>query len=150
MAVHYGWTHANFNTAFGWDVGNEAKYLLWENYWSRKVDAYIYTDSGTTPRLTDANEKLEVGDVVNEMMAQMNIYLKAESVETPIETGFYESVGFPSFKGDPKANEGKGTGHYAVLNKYRRKYSESEVRVDSIRVGVIPDDNPFRAGRLIY
>jgi hypothetical protein len=146
----YGWTYDNFNTNFGWDVGTQLKYEAWENIWSRKIDAYIYTDSAACPRLTDAYEKLEVGDIVNEMMTQMNVYLKAETVESPLETGFYESVGFPAFKGDPEANKGKGTGHYLVLNKLRRKHSESEVRVDSIRHGIIPDDNPFKSEGVRY
>ena len=144
MAVIYGWSYADFNTAFGWDVGNEAKYLLWENFWSRKIDVYIFITIGLTPRLTDANEKLEVGDIVNEMMTQMNIYLKAESVETPIETGFYESVGFPAFKGDPEGDDRKGTGHYRTLNKLRRKYSV--LKIASVRIGQ-PSDNPFYQDR---
>ena len=130
-----------------WHNTTEANYLLWENLWARKVDAYIFTDSGTTPRLTDANEILDVGDVINEMMVQMSIYLKAENTESPLETGLYDAIGFPSFKGSPR---GLGTGHYKVLNKLRRKYSETEVRVDSIRHGVKPDDNPFPTGVRFY
>ena len=143
MAVIYGWTYANFNTAIGWDKGVEATYLLWENSWSRKIDAYIYTDADTSPRLTDAAEKAEVGDIVNEMMVLTNIYLKGESVENPMETGFYISPGLPTFYGDTAANGGKGTEHYAILNKYKRKYSQSEKRVDSIRLGPTPGDSPF-------
>lgn len=147
MAVIYGWSYANFNTYFGWDMGVEAKYDAWENLWSRKVDTYIFTGFGTTPRLTDANEKLDVGDIVNEMMIMMNIYLKGETVESPLETGFYsEALGFPYFKGDP---EGVGTYHYAVLNKLRRIHAEEPVRVDYIRLGVIPSDNPFYQDKFI-
>lgn len=143
MATIYGWSYANFNTFFGWDNGVQAKYEAWENLWSRKVDAYIFTDSGASPRLINANEAAEAGDLVNEMMIQMNIYLKGESVENPLETGFYTSPGFPYFRGNPNADNGLGTGHFRVLNKYRRKYAESEVRVDSLRLGIIQDDNPF-------
>lgn len=147
MVVIYGWTYAVFSTGLTWHNATEANYVLWENVWSRKVDAYIYTDSGTSPRLTDANEKLDVGDIVNEMMVQMSIYLKAENTESPLETGLYDAIGFPSFKGSPK---GLGTGHYLVLNKLRRKYSETEVRVDSIRHGLRPDANPFPSGMRFY
>lgn len=150
MAVIYGWTYLNFTTALGWHNSVEAQYLLWENVWGRKVDAYIFTDSGVSPRLTDANEKADVGDIVNEMMTQMSIYLKAEGTESPLETGLYDAIGFPSFKGDPRGDKGKGTGHYTLLNKLKRKYSESETRVDSIRHGVIPSDNPFKTGGLYY
>ena len=118
--------------------------------WSRKVDAYIFTDSAASPRLTDANEVAEVGDIINEMMVQMSIYLKGEGTESPLETGLYDAIGFPSFKGDPRGDRGQGTGHYRVLNKLRRKYSQSETRVDSLRHGVIPEDNPFTSGKLYY
>jgi len=143
MAVIYGWTYANFNVADTWSGGVEAKYLLWENFWSRKIDAYIFTNAGTTPRLTDANEKIDAGDIVNEMMILMNLYLKASSTEAPMETGLYDNVGFPNFLGDPLANNGLGTGHYTILNKLRRLHSQTEVRVDSIRLGPTPGDNPF-------
>lgn len=96
-----------------------------------------------SPRFTDANEKIEIAAIVNEMMVQMNIYLKAEHTESPLETGLYDAIGFPSFKGSPR---GEGTGHYLVLNKYKRKYSE--LRIASFRIGVIPSDNPFPQGRL--
>lgn len=142
-ANKYGWTYANFNSFVGWDKGTQLVYEAWENLWSRRVDAYIYTDSGVSPRLTDANEKAEVGDIVNEMMVLTNLYLKGESGESPLETGFYEAPGFPTFKGNPNGNGGQGTGHYRVLNKYRRKYSQSETRVDAIRLGLIPSNNPF-------
>ena len=140
MAVIYGWSFVNYNIAYTWSGGVEAKYLLWENYWSRKIDAYIFTDAGTTPRLTDANEKIDVGDIVNELMVMMDLYLKATTTEAPMETGLYDNVGFPGFMGDP---EGMGTDHYLILNKLRRIHSQTEVRVDSIRLGVIPGDNPF-------
>ena len=141
MAVIYGWSYINFNIAYSWDSdGVEPQYLLWENYWARKVDAYIFTDAGTTPRLTNANEKIDVGDVINELMVLMNLYLKASSTEAPMETGLYDNVGFPGFIGDP---EGIGTEHYLVLNKLRRIHSQTEVRVDSLRIGVTPTNNPF-------
>lgn len=76
----------------------------------------------------------------------MNLYLKGESGDSPLETGFYVNPGFPTFHGDPNANKGMGTGHYLILNKLKRKYSQSEIRVDSIRMGKIPDDNPFPVG----
>jgi len=149
MAVIYGWTFVNYNVAYTWSGGVEAQYLLWENFWARRIDAYIFTDAGTTPRLTNANEMLDVGDIVNELMILMNLYLKSSNTEAPMETGLYDSVGFPSFIGDPLANDGKGTGHYGVLNKLRRKHSESETRVDSLRLGVNPEDNPF-SGSGVY
>jgi len=143
MAVIYGWTFVNYNIAYTWDGGVEAKYLLWENYWARKIDAYVFTDAGTTPRLTDANEILDAGDIVNEMMVLMNLYLKASSTEAPMETGLYDAVGFPRFTGAPNANNGMGTGHYLMLNKLRRIHSQTEVRVDSIRHGMTPSNSPF-------
>lgn len=146
----YGWTYDDFNAFVGWDMGGQLKYEAWENHWSRKIESYIFTDSGASPRLTDAYEAAEVGDIVNELMVQTNIYLKGESVENPFETGFYTGPGFPVFHGDPEANNGKGTGHYAILNKYKRKYSQSEVRVNSIRIGKIPADNPFGVDKLYF
>ena len=140
MAVIYGWTFVNYNIAYTWSSGVEAQYLLWENYWARKVDAYIFTDAGTTPRLTDANEILDVGDIINELMVLMDLYLKASSTEAPMETGLYDNVGFPGFIGEP---EGMGTDHYLVLNKLRRIHSQTEVRVDSIRHGMTPSNSPF-------
>ena len=127
----YGWTHANFNIAIGWDHA-EAAYLLWENFWSRKIDAYIFLDTGTSPRLTDANEKAEMGDIVNDMMVQMNIYLKAESVENPLQSGFYTGPGFPQFRGD---RSGVGTEHYEILNKYRRRTSSPLAETNDLKVG---------------
>ena len=47
----YGWTYAKFHAAFGWDKGTQLVYEEWENFWARKVDAYIFTDSGTTTLL---------------------------------------------------------------------------------------------------
>lgn len=140
----YGWTYAKFHAAFGWDMGNQLKYETWENFWSRKVDAYIFTDSGTTPRLTDANEKLDVGDIVNEMMGLMNIFLKGETVESPLGMGMLEPPRFPKFIG---YSNGIGTMHYRVLNKLKRKNSETHVK--TFRMGVIPSDNPFYQDRLI-
>lgn len=146
MVVIYGWSYTNFNNYFGWD-GNEAKYNAWENFWARKIDAYIFTDSAASPRLTAVGEVAEVGDIVNELMTQMQLYIKADATESPLETGLYDAIGFPSFKG---SNRGVGTGHYKVLNKLRRKYSETEGRVDSIRLGVNPDQNKFSSGGLFY
>jgi len=131
----YGWTYTDFNTFIGWDVGNQAKYEAWENLWSRKVDAYIFTDIDTTPRITDANEVLQVGDIVNEMMVLTNLYLKGESAESPMELGFYDAPGFPQFKGNPNANGGKGTIHYRLLNRLNKKYSApNRIRTDAVRL----------------
>jgi len=140
MAVIYGWSYADFNTALGWDIGAEPKYLLWENFWAHKIESYVFIKAGASPRFTDANEIIEIAVIVNEMMVQMNIYLKAESVENPLEMGLLEAIGFPSFKGDPEANDGKGTLHYFVLNKYKRQHSV--LKIASIRIGQ-PSDNPF-------
>jgi hypothetical protein len=142
----YGWTFDNFNAFVGWDIGDQLKYEAWENHWSRRIDAYIFIAIGLSPRLTDANEKLEVGDIVNELLVQTNIYLKAESVSDPMETGFYTGPGFPVFHGDPEADDGKGSGHYRTLNKLRRKYSV--LKVSSIRIGPVPNENPFYQDKL--
>ncbi|GAH64644.1 unnamed protein product, partial [marine sediment metagenome] len=111
----YGWTYEIFHAAVGWDRGTQTVYESWENFWSRKIDAYIFIDSGVCPRITDANESAKLGDIVNEMMVQTNLYLKAAATSSPMETGFYMGPGFPRFKGDPK---GRGTEHYALLNMY--------------------------------
>lgn len=140
----YGWTYSVFHAAFGWDEGTQLKYEAWENFWSRKVDAYIFPDSGATPRLTDAQEKVDVGDIVNKMMALMNIYLKGETVDNPLGMGILDPPRFPRFEGNPN---GVGTNDYRVLNKLKRK--NSEIRVKSFRIGVIPSDNPFYQDRLI-
>ncbi len=139
----YGWTYAVFHAALGWDKGTQLVYEEWENFWSRKIDAYIFYDSGETPRLTDANEVLDVGDIVNKMMTLMNIFLKGETVDNPLGMGMLEPPRFPRFEGNP--NE-FGTGDYRVLNRLKRKYSE--IRVKSFRIGVIPSDNPFYQDRL--
>ena len=73
-----------------------------------------------------------MGDIVNEMLVQMNIYLKAEGYESPMETGFYTGPGFPQFRGDPK---GKGTDHYAILNKYRRRALDPIASTKDFSVG---------------
>ena len=143
MAVIYGWTFIQFTTALGWHNAVEAQYLLWENFWAHKIESYVFTATAASPRFTDANEIIEIATIVNEMMTQMSIYLKAENTESPLETGLYDAIGFPSFKG---SSRGKGTGHYLILNKYKRKYSE--LRIASFRIGVIPSDNPFRQGKL--
>ena len=130
----YGWTYDNFNSALGWDMGAQAKYEFWENFWSRKVDSYVFIDAGTTPRLTDANEKIEAGDIVNEMMVLMNIYLKGETSESPMESGFFEAPGFPVFRGNPNADHRRGTGNYRTLNKLRKIHSEPDIVLDSIRL----------------
>lgn len=127
----YGWTYANFNIAIGWDK-TETAYLLWENFWSRKIDAYIFLDTGACPRLTDANEKAEMGDIVNEMMILMNLYLKASDTEAPMMTGLYIEPGFPQFRGDRR---GVGTEHYAILNKYRRRTSSPLAETNDLNVG---------------
>jgi len=80
-------------------------------------------------------------------MTQLQLYFKADATESPLETGLYDAIGFPSFKG---SNRGIGTGHYKVLNKLRRKYSETEVRVDSIRHGIPPSENKFSSGGMFY
>ena len=132
MAVMYGWTYANFNIAYTWDGGVEAKYLLWENYWSRKIDAYIFLDTGACPRLTDSSEKAQIGDIVNEMMVLTNLYLKASSTAAPMETGLYTGPGFPQFRGDRR---GAGTEHYAILNKYKRRNSSPLAETYDLDVG---------------
>jgi len=142
----YGWTYTEFNVAFGWDHTGQLKYEAWENYWARKVDSYIFTDSGETPRLTDTHEKADAGDIVNKMLALMNVYLKAESVENPLMLGMLEPARFPTFEGQPKGNGGLGTGDYVVLNQLKRK--NSEIRVKSFRIGPIPSDNPFYQDQL--
>ncbi len=142
----YGWTYSEFNSFVGWDMGTQLKYEAWENKWSRKVDAYIFTDSGESPRLTDSHEATEVGDIVNELMVLTNIYLKAETVENPLEMGMMEPKRFPQFIGNPTENKGLGTDHYRTLNKLKRKYSE--ISVASFRIGIIPSDSPFYQDRL--
>lgn len=144
----YGWTFADFNSFVGWDVGNQLKYEAWENHWSRKIDVYIFTGSAASPRLT-GEEAVDAGDIVNELMTLMNLYLKAGSTESPLESGLYDNIGFPVFHGDPEADDGKGTGHYAILNKFKRKYSQSESRVDSIRIGT-DGNNPFPVDNVLF
>ncbi len=128
----YGWTYAQFHSFIGWDKGTQLVYEAWENLWSRRIDAYIFLDIGTCPRLTDANEKAEVGDIVNEMMVVMNIFLKAESNDSPMMTGFYTGPGFPQFKGERKD---VGTGHFLILNKYRRRASASLASIGDLSFG---------------
>lgn len=142
----YGWTYAAFNVAIGWDHTGQLKYEAWENFWSRKVDTYIFNDSAATPRLTDAQEKIDAGDIVNKMMVMMNIYLKGESTDNPLMMGMMEPARFPQFEGNPKGNGGLGTKDYIVLNRLKRK--NSEIRVKSFRIGVIPSDSPFYQDRL--
>jgi hypothetical protein len=141
----YGWTYSEFNSYIGWDMGGQLKYEAWENKYSRKVDAYIFTESGESPRLVD-DEAIEVGDIVNELMVLINIYLKGETVENPLEMGMLEPKRFPQFIGDPEYNNGLGTDHYRTLNKLKRKHSE--IVVKSFRIGVIPSENPFYQDRL--
>ncbi len=140
----YGWTYAVFHANLGWDKGTQLVYETWENFWARKIDAYIFADSGETPRLTDAQEVLDVGDIVNKMMVYMNIFLKGETTDNPLSMGVLEPPRFPRFEGQPN---GFGTEDYRVLNRLKRKYSE--IRVKSFRIGVIPSDNPFYIDRLI-
>ncbi|KKL55423.1 hypothetical protein LCGC14_2255540 [marine sediment metagenome] len=109
----YGWTYAVFHASLGWDKGTQLVYESWENFWSRKIDAYIFYDSGETPRLTDANEVLDVGDIVNKMMTLMNLFLKGETVDNPLGMGMLEPSKFPRFEGNPY---GIGTEDYKLLN----------------------------------
>ena len=140
MAVIYGWTYAIFNANIGWERGAEAVYDYWENYWSIQVNSYIFETAGNL--ITDADEKTEIQTLVNRMMTLTNLYLKAETNETPMQSGFYENPGFPEFRGSPDDNAEDGSGDYIVLNKYKQKYSDKFSRVDRVRVGIDPDDYP--------
>lgn len=135
MAVVYGWAYGTFNTNIGWEKGAEAVYDYWENYWANVVDSYIFDAAGTS--LTDADEKLEIQTLVNKMMFMMNLFLKGDDTEKPIQSGFY-SIGFPEFSGSPLDNKGIGSGDFLMLNKYKRKYSSEFARSDNIRIGVDP------------
>ena len=139
MAVIYGWTYAEFQARVGWEKGNEAVYDAWENYWAYQADSYIFV--GTGVHITDANEKLELQTVINKMMILMNLYLKGESNETPMQSGFY-GIGFPIFVGDPDDNDNIGSGDYIILNKLKLAHGETHARVDRIRMGIDPDDYP--------
>ena len=140
MAVIYGWTYAIFNANIGWERGAEAVYDYWENYWSLQINSYIFQGAGDL--LTDADEVLEIQTLVNRMMVLTNLYLKAETNETPMQSGFYESPGFPEFQGEPDDNKQIGSGDYIVLNKYRQKNSKQFSRVDRVRLGIDPGDYP--------
>ena len=144
MAVIYGWTYAEFHARVGWDKGDATVYDAWENFWAYQADAYIYSDTGV--HVTDANEKLELQTVINKMMVMMNLYLKAEHNETPMQSGFY-GEGLPEFAGEPNDNNGVGSGDYIILNKLKRGKSQEFARADGIRVGVSPDNIYFSHDR---
>lgn len=146
MAVIYGWTYAIFNANIGWARGAEAVYDYWENYWSIQVNSYIFQGAGDL--LTDADEVLEIQTLINRMMVLMNLYLKAETNEKPMQSGFYADPGFPEFQGEPDDNKDVGSGDYIILNKYRQKNSKQFSRVDRVRMGIDPDDYPV--GRVYY
>ena len=145
MAVIYGWAYAIFHANIGWDRGAEAVYNYWENFWALQADAYMFTTPGT--HLTVAAEMAEIQTLINKMMVLMNLYLKGEHNETPMQSGFYASPGFPEFSGEPTDNRGAGSGDYIILNKYKREKSEDFVRADGIRVGVSPDNIHFSHDR---
>ena len=136
MVVIYGWTYANFHARVGWDKGLEPVYDAWENIWATQIDSLIFDSAGT--HLTVAAEILEIQAIVNKMMILTNLYLKAESTESPMSTGFYTGPGFPVFE----ENDLK------IIDKYKRKYGEVFARADSIRVGVDPENVYFRVGHL--
>ena len=138
MAVIYGWPYATFHANVGWDKGLEPVYNYWENFWAAQVDSIIFDTAGV--HLTVAAEMTEIQAIVNKMMILTNLYLKAESTESPLGTGFYTGPGFPVFE----ENDLK------ILDKYKRKYGEVFARADSIRVGVDPESNYFGIGRLMY
>lgn len=148
MAVIYGWAYAVFHSNVGWNRGAESVYNYWENYWATLIDSYIFSEAGTGP-LTDADEKKEIQTLVNKKMMQTNLFLKGDSTERPIETGFY-SYGFPEFTGRPDDNGEKGSGDYVLLNKYKRVKSEEFARLDSIRVGADPDISLYGHGHYYY
>lgn len=139
MAVIYGWTYAQFQTTVGWEKGTEAVYILWENFWAKRINSYVFDSADTL--FTDANEILEIQTLVNKMMILMNLYLKGDSNETPIQNGFY-GIGFPDFEGEPMDNDGIGSGDYIILNKYKARHGDELMRVDSFRLGVNPADYP--------
>jgi len=141
MAVIYGWTYAQFHANVGWDKGAETEYDFWENHWAYQADAYIFSGTGT--HVTDVNEILELKTLINKMMILTNLYLKGDSNETPIQSGFYGAIGFPEFIGEPTDNDGVGSGDYIILNKLKRKHSEEFARADSIRAGVDPSNVYF-------
>jgi len=140
MAVIYGWTYAQFHSNVGWDKGGATEYDFWENYWAIQINSYIFNIAGTL--LTDADEIKEIQTLVNHLMILTNLYLKGETNETPLQSGFY-SIGFPEFAGDPDENNGMGSGDYIILNKYKAKYGQELARVDRIRMGVDPSDHPI-------
>jgi hypothetical protein len=140
MAVIYGWTYAEFHARVGWDKGAEAVYNEWENHWARRINSYIFDSADTL--FTDANEILEIQTLVNKLMVLTNLFLKGESNETPLQSGFYANPGFPDFDGEPTANQGIGSGDYIMLNKYKNKYGDEQMRVDRIRMSVDPAEYP--------
>ena len=146
MAVIYGWTYAQFHARVGWEKGGATIYEAWENIWANKINSYIFEIAGTL--LTDADQILEIQTLVNKMMILTNIYLKGDSNETPLQSGFYTGPGFPDFEGFPDDNKGIGSGDYVILNKYKRRKGQELVRVDRIRIGINPDNYPV--GGLYY
>ena len=147
MAVIYGWTYAQFHARVGWDKGVEAVYDAWENFWAYQADSYIFSGTGT--HITDANEILELQTVINKMMILMNLYLKGDSNETPMQSGFY-GIGFPEFIGESTDNKGEGSGDYIILNKLKSIHDNKFKRADSIRVGINPDNIYFSQDRFYF
>ena len=143
MVVIYGWTYAQFQSNVGWEKGGETEYDFWENYYATKINSYIFPTAGTL--LTDAAEILEIQTLVNKMMVLMNLYLKGEHNETPIQNGFY-AIGVPDFVGFPEDNKEICSGDYVVLNKYKRRYDKPYARSDSIRIRVDHANLNFRRG----
>ena len=148
MAVIYGWAYAIFNANVGWERGAEPEYDYWENYWSLQVNSYIFPTAGSL--LTDADEKAEIQTLINRMMVLMNLYLKGESNETPMQSGFYSNPGFPQFQGNPEDSVNASSGDYIILDKYKREKSQNFVRADSIRVGINPDNIYFSRDNFYY
>jgi len=144
MAIIYGWTYVQFHARFGWEKGGATEYEAWENFFSLQADAYIFSGSGV--HVTDASEILELQTIINRMMGLMNIYLKGEHNETPLQSGFY-GIGFPEFVGEPADNDGVGSGDYIILNKLKRGKGQEFARADGIRIGVSPDNIYFSQDR---
>ena len=147
MAVIYGWTYAQFHANVGWQKGAATEYDFWENYWSIQANSYIFQAAGVL--LTDADEIVEMQTLINKMMVLMNLYLKGDSNETPMQSGFY-GIGFPGFVGDPDENDGKGSGDYIMLNKYKRIYGEEHARADQIRMGINPSEMIYFGRERMY
>ena len=147
MAIIYGWTYVQFHARVGWQKGDATIYEAWENYWAYQADSYIFSGSGV--HITDANEKLELQTIINKMMILTNLYLKGESNETPMQSGFY-GIGFPMFVGHPDDNNGKGSGDYIILNKLKREHGEEHARADRIRIGINPSEMIYFGRERMY